>query len=819
MPHISSWIPLIAAIFAISAPVHASSTDYDGDWSVAITCAASSGRGPWGLTRTVSVSNGSQNFDIPLHGGRIAKATIRVSNRGVTIRGDSDISRGWWPSQWQLRLSGKLGADNRFGVKGSESVSGSIIRDCTATGSLFGPSPLSIAGKRQAVEASAKTTTPASSAAASQITSQPSAAEQRQPQSRAPARAATPLPSDGLSREQVRAVQQALQQLGLYDGALDGISGPRTRAGITQWQLSRGLEPTGQLTESQLKQIQQPVSAVVATTAPPAEKPAEQIAQQPAEPAADDAAGQRVLSEQELLQQKFTSQVGPVTATNLFIGDDGDILLFSNEDPEAPHFIRRVSGEGVFRENKMNVCAIGALRQIEQVFSKFATRELEELNPHIVIQNSPPWNTSCNALVNNSTDDVISIFRGDLIKDETLQEQIMTAFANKRLRWFNVIDRRPFDAMLEQQEQNGKIFRAQLRNGQLTGYGLLVSESGDSVVCAPQSEDAEFVKRAVADIDLGILRGKQPGANATIVREDLDEVFLRTKRGECGFVFGDGQTLSKLAAAFKRDGFSVDLIPVILPQAQGQAMKAQLQRERAEMAERLTALQAEQARLAELARQEEAQKQAEALRQAEQRRAALAQQARLEEVRRANEEAARREKLEQIRRIVASRARAIQDTLDQRIRQHLDSIAKEVSDTKLRAQLGQLLSAQEQRILDAENQRQRLSQEFPDWAADTLRQAKEEWTFGDISASLEDYGQARWRGRDIEAISVRVEFPMANAIIGERRTDCQVFTWINDEEFKFWRQTMSIECDYYDDLFEAWAIANEFNSQWKLPPN
>ena len=53
------------------------------------------------------------------------------------------------------------------------------------------------------------------------------------------------------------------------------------------------------------------------------------------------------------------------------------------------------------------------------------------------------------------------------------------------------------------------------------------------------------------------------------------------------------------------------------------------------------------------------------------------QQARLEEIRRANDEAARLEELERMRRVVASRGRAIQDELDERVRQHMASVVKE----------------------------------------------------------------------------------------------------------------------------------------------
>ena len=65
---------------------------------------------------------------------------------------------------------------------------------------------------------------------------------------------------------------------------------------------------------------------------------------------------------------------------------------------------------------------------------------------------------------------------------------------------------------------------------------------------------------------------------------------------------------------------------------------------------------------------------------------------------------------------------------------------------------------------------------------------------------------------------MRVEFPMSNAVIGERMTGCTVFTWINDEEFRFWRQTASVACNAYDADFRTWAVANQFTSQWKLAP-
>lgn len=244
----------------------------------------------------------------------------------------------------------------------------------------------------------------------------------------------------------------------------------------------------------------------------------------------------------------------------------------------------------------------------------------------------------------------------------------------------------------------------------------------------------------------------------------------------------------------------------------------QIETERAIMSARADNLKAEQARRDDQASRNLQLREEAALQAEETRKNELAQQARLEEIRRVNDETARFEELERTRRLVSSRGRAIQDALDERVRKHMTSVVEEVAQTKLRAKLGKVLTPQEARVLNAQNELERLGQEFPEWSNNIMQKAKEEWNFGDIKASLEDYGQAKWRGRDIEAISIRVEFPMSNAIIGERKSDCEVFTWINDDEFKFWRQSFSTDCANYDNFFKKWSNANHFVSQWKYSP-
>ena len=613
-------------------------------------------------------------------------------------------------------------------------------------------------------------------------------------------------------------LQTILKDAGFYKSSIDGLYGPGMEAAISAWQKKQSVSQTGYLTPAQIVVVKQQQATNQAAASPTPSTYTPTAATLAAKPSDDPTAGLRVIGNKAQLRDKYTQRVGNLEAERLFMGNDSDILLFTNEQAQAPHFVRRVTGDGVFRDNKMTVCGVGNARSMDDVFARYATRTLLKANPGITPQSQMPWTNSCSSMSANSEDDVLAVLRSDLINYPALQEQLITALADRKLRWFNQIDRSPFDILLAQRSANERLLTAQLKAGKLDGVGLLATRTANTAVCAVRAEDAEYVKRAVADINLGILVDKKPGEDAKIYSADIDDVFVFTKRDQCGFVFGDGATLKMMSDAFERDGFVVSLVPVIVPKDKADALLAQLQTERAVSASRVSNDQTEQARLAQEALKRQAEQQAAELQRQSQRQVTLEQQQKLDEVRKQNDETARREELERIRKVVASRGRALQDVLDTRIRRHIGSVVQEVNETKRRAKLRQVLTEQQQAELTSRYETERLDGQFATWSQIISRNVKEEWEFGDIKASLEDYGQAKWRGRNIEAISVRVEFPMTNAVIGERMTGCTVFTWINDEEFRFWRQTASAACNAYDADFRTWAVANQFTSQWKLAP-
>jgi len=80
---------------------------------------------------------------------------------------------------------------------------------------------------------------------------------------------AAPMPAaQELSPGMVRQVQAALQQQGLYSGAVDGIWGPQTQAAVQSFQQSHALNASGRLNSATLAALNLPAD----NTAAPAQQ-------------------------------------------------------------------------------------------------------------------------------------------------------------------------------------------------------------------------------------------------------------------------------------------------------------------------------------------------------------------------------------------------------------------------------------------------------------------------------------------------------------------------------------------------------------------
>ncbi len=112
---------------------------------------------------------------------------------------------------------------------------------------------------------------------------------------------ATPAPVDP-TKVLVTAVQRELARLGIYTDAIDGLSGPRTRAAISTWQTAAGITVTGAATPELLAALRKPVTA-----APPAAPPVPAVVK---EAASADQVAAAVARAQELEREQAAITLG-----------------------------------------------------------------------------------------------------------------------------------------------------------------------------------------------------------------------------------------------------------------------------------------------------------------------------------------------------------------------------------------------------------------------------------------------------------------------------------------------------------------------------
>jgi hypothetical protein len=348
-------------------------------------------------------------------------------------------------------------------------------------------------------------------------------------------------------------------------------------------------------------------------------------------------------------------------------------------------------------------------------------------------------------------------------------------------------------AMREEAERNAALASFAERDASVVS--LIHVEAPASVVCVASSPDPDGVRYLLK-------RAGSPFAGtvtpASVTREypSSDAIFIAIKRKECTAAAAPAGMLKDVMAGLIRDGFKVEVDKGLISAEALAAWKTL-------SAQELAQAQDEQKRALE----------ADRLRQ-EQRKIREAEQRKLDDQRRHNDEYARREELDRMQKQVASKATAVMEDFTRKVQKHFASLASELNDTRQRAKGGHVLTRQEQAELQSRYANDRISLES--WPSEVETMLKEGWEFNDPKTALEDYGRAQWKERTIEAITVRMEFPIVNRVIGERKLLCKDITWINDEEFQFTRQMQVVSCDDYQREFAIWSQANGFVSQWKL---
>ena len=523
--------------------------------------------------------------------------------------------------------------------------------------------------------------------------------------------------------------------------------------------------------------------------------------QQVAAKAAADAKAKADADERHHLEEANKLRADPVFAT--ILGTDGQDITVLIVGADTPNIIRNLKGDPVF-QNGATACLPFGMNGLDQKFLATVKKQIEQKGGLV---STSLLLTSCNPA--DLAGYEVVIFSRSQVAGGTVEilDPLANALRSRQfvtLGTYAIADSRTGEIAKAEAERQAKMQEEAARLDALKSFqardpsvlSVIHTEAPASLVCLAASPDPEGVRYMLKRINSPLAHTITANSVIRAPVVDADAIFLAFKRHECTAAVAPAGILRDVMAGLIRDGFKVEVDAGVITANQLASWKVM-------SAQELADAQQKQKEAAEAQRQRETRQQA-----AEQ------DQRKLDTQRRANDETARREELGRMRAQVTSRANAVADDFSKRIQRQIASAVAEVNDTRLRAKSGRVLSAGDQADLQAKNAADRL--DFDTWPTMVANLVKEGWEISAPQVGIEDYGRAQWKQRTIEAITVRMDFPIVNRVIGERKTVCEAFIFINDDEFQFIRQPQAVSCDDYSRTFEQWAQANAFVSQWKL---
>jgi hypothetical protein len=322
---------------------------------------------------------------------------------------------------------------------------------------------------------------------------------------------------------------------------------------------------------------------------------------------------------------------------------------------------------------------------------------------------------------------------------------------------------------LQDEVLSSAALEAQILNGKSSGYGIVFTNPGQGRICHTVGEDSEAHKIAVL---------RKTGTVFNIATDSiaftttsLDDAFADFQTRKCNAIYASATDLAEIVRAMKRERLDYVVAPLWVDPLE---IKAVLQAEATQVANAM-------------AKEEEARKSL-------QQEAAILKQ-------RALDEASKRENIE---RDLQSRNRSFARAAQDQVSGIVDTFIAEVKASGDKRGDGVFGKAAEL---------------FPPFARSLKQLTRDRWELETKSYSVEDFGDADWNRRKVEAVIVRAELVLQNKPLGRRDKVCFLLGAVIDAEFSYLRDPITLPCDASEADVERWQVGSRFSSRWRAAAN
>jgi peptidoglycan hydrolase-like protein with peptidoglycan-binding domain len=439
-----------------------------------------------------------------------------------------------------------------------------------------------------------------------------------------------------------------------------------------------------------------------------------------------------------------------------------DAVLLVNVSGDAPHAFRDLAGQIRFERKKLRVCA-PALNSLPAQHRLFVQAQLSTHLPgHEFV-----FLDSCSG---GYVDVDALLATGANLADGTdlpALEQSTRLLRDKMLARDLLVTEREFRQEVIRRQILSEQYAQDVTDNTRLGFGSIGFTNNSQVGCIADvlelsGHDVAISRTAEAHrFDSAIIADKQAQVSAS-------EAFKQAQRGRCAYVYGSADTLQKIIAASKSAGVAFAMLPVWFSESDITSRKDAVR---------------EQAR----ARQAVDGERKAALERANIEAATAAKTAARQKARRQNELRARHGAK------VTSLVATINTDLEE-VRSAVDRSLQSYNGTEAVVAKYDFWS------------------HYPAWYAERLASG---WMHENSVAMPRDYGTARWKGREIEAVVAELRMMMKNPELGEYSETCWLVGFINDSEFRRYRKPLVAQCSEKA-AFQTWVGQHQFDTQWDL---
>ena len=410
----------------------------------------------------------------------------------------------------------------------------------------------------------------------------------------------------------------------------------------------------------------------------------------------------------------------------------------------------------------MNVCnpALRSLNRQYQSYFKMEFRELLKEHKVSEIGKCPRNFKNLDLLIATGT---------SLVKSKNLPplDVIARNLKTKTLAKLAVFKKKSFERELVKREMRAEQYEEDIREGARKGFGVLAfnpkAEIGCTVIVGDvgaHSRSLDSAGEAFQFSNGGIINDNQ--------NLNIRSAFRNAQKGKCGYIYANEQDLKKTLIASKKAGLKVKVLPVWTSASVIASRAAALE------ATKRSLEQAKGERTAELKKK---------LEEDAQRKAA--------------EEAQLEARQARFRAQYGKKVASLVSGIDAELKGVRNGIAGAL---KSKANLSKTVAEQG------------FFEPFPTWYADKLMKG---WTFDSTLPVPADYGIAKWRKREVEAVIAKINVLMKNRSLGEYSDDCWYVGYIVDTEFNMQREPFVSRCKDTAAM-TTWKTQHYFETRWDL---